>query len=94
MVFQGTPDQLGKRLVEMGAKSQIQGGLGCYPAYLLASGTQLRAGDRVDVSEIGMVELMPNAVLYPAAYTSADSGVVLLPNPTEFTINNIDNYDF
>jgi AI-2 transport system substrate-binding protein len=73
---------------------QIQGALGCYLAYLLATGKQLRVGDRVDVPDIGIVEVMSNTVLDPAAYTSTDSGVVLLPNRTEFTINNVDNYDF
>ncbi|MFP3042513.1 substrate-binding domain-containing protein [Treponema primitia] len=73
---------------------QIQGALGCYLAYYLATGKQLRVGDRVDVPDIGIVEVMPNTVLDSAAYTSADSGVVLLPARTEFTINNVDNYDF
>jgi AI-2 transport system substrate-binding protein len=72
----------------------IQGALGCYIAYYLASGKDLRVGDRVDVPEIGIVEVMPNTVLDPQAYTAPNSGVVLLPNRTEFTINNVDNYNF
>jgi AI-2 transport system substrate-binding protein len=72
----------------------VQGALGCYLAYYLAAGKQLRVGDRVDVPDIGIVEVMPNTVLDPAAYTSANSGVVLMPSRTEFTINNVDNYDF
>jgi AI-2 transport system substrate-binding protein len=73
---------------------QVQGALGCYLAWYLAAGNQLRVGDRVDVPDIGTVELMPNTVLDPEAYTSNTSGVVLLPNRTEFTIRNVDNYDF
>jgi AI-2 transport system substrate-binding protein len=73
---------------------QVQGALGCYFAYYLASGKELRVGDRVDVPEIGFVEIMPNTVLDPGAYTSAFSGVALLPQRLEFTIANVDNYDF
>jgi AI-2 transport system substrate-binding protein len=73
---------------------QVQGALGCYLAWYLASGKQLQVGDRVDVPDIGIVEVMPNTVLDPKAYTAANSGVVLLPNRTEFTISNVDNFDF
>lgn len=73
---------------------QVQGALGCYLAYYLASGKQLKVGDRVDVPEIGTVEVMPNTVLDPKAYTSSTSGVILLPNRSEFTISNVDDYDF
>ncbi|AEF86937.1 putative lipoprotein [Treponema primitia ZAS-2] len=73
---------------------QVQGALGCYLAWQLAIGKQLRVGDRVDVPDIGTVELMPNTVLDPGAYTSPVSAVVLLPDRTEFTISNVDNYDF
>ena len=34
------------------------------------------------------------SALDPAAYTAANSGVVLLPDRTEFTIDNVDDYDF
>jgi AI-2 transport system substrate-binding protein len=73
---------------------QIQGALGCYLAYYLATGQQLRVGDRVNVPDIGIIEVMPNTVLDSAAYTAANSGVVLLPERSEFTIANVDNYDF
>lgn len=73
---------------------QVQGALGCYLAYYLASGNQLSVGNRVDVPEIGIVEVMPNTVLDPNAYTDKQSGVVLLPSRTEFTIDNVDQYNF
>jgi AI-2 transport system substrate-binding protein len=73
---------------------QIQGALGCYLAWYLASGRKLRVGDRVNVPDIGIIEVMPNTVLDPRSYTAADSGVVLLPGRLEFTMNNVDNYDF
>ena len=73
---------------------QVQGAIGCYLAYYLAAGNELRVGDRVNVPAIGIVEVMPNTVLDPNAYTAEDSGVVLLPKRTEFTIENVDAYNF
>lgn len=73
---------------------QIQGGLGCYLAYHLASGNEIKVGDKIDVPGIGEVEVHPNTILDPDAYTADDSGVVLLPERTVFTIENMDNYDF
>lgn len=71
-----------------------QASLGCYLAYRLAEGRMLKVGDRIDVPEIGIVEVMPNTVLDPKAYTAVNSGVILLPARTEFTIANIDKFDF
>lgn len=73
---------------------QVQGSIGCYLAYYLAAGNQLKVGDRVNIPEIGIVEIMPNTVLDPDAYTADDSGVVLLPDRTEFTIENVDNFNY
>ncbi|MDR2049943.1 MAG: substrate-binding domain-containing protein [Treponema sp.] len=73
---------------------RIQGAIGCYLAYYLASGNRLRVGDRVDIPGIGLVEIMPNTVLDPGAYAASNSGVVLLPDRLEFTVKNMDNYDF
>jgi AI-2 transport system substrate-binding protein len=72
----------------------IQGALSCYLAYYLASGHDLKVGDRVDAPNIGLVEIMPNSVLDPAAPHSESSGVVLLPERLEFTIDNVDYYDY
>lgn len=73
---------------------QIQGAIGCYLAYYLASGKELHVGNRINVPDIGLLEVMPNTVLDSSAYISNDSGVVLLPDRVEFTINNVDNYNF
>lgn len=73
---------------------QAQGALGCYLAYYLAAGKTLHVGDRINVPEIGILEVMPNTVLDPDAYTAENSGVVLLPGRTEFTISNVDDYNF
>jgi AI-2 transport system substrate-binding protein len=73
---------------------RVQGALSCYLAYHLASGNEVRVGDRVDVPDIGLVEIMPNSVLDPEAISSEKSGVVLLPSRLEFTIDNVDDYDY
>lgn len=73
---------------------QVQGALGCYLAYYLASGNTLMVGDSINIPEIGVVEVMPNTVLDMNAYTASNSGVVLLPDRTVFTIDNVDNYNF
>lgn len=73
---------------------KIQGAIGCYLAYHIASGHELKVGDKVDIPEIGTVEVMPNTVLDPEAYTAENSGVVLLPERAVFTKDNMDNYDF
>ena len=73
---------------------KIQGALGCYMAYLLADGQEIKVGDVIDVPGIGTVTVEPNTVLDPNAYTSETSGLVLLPERVVFTIDNMDNYDF
>jgi AI-2 transport system substrate-binding protein len=71
-----------------------QGALGCYLAWYLASGNTITVGDSITVPGIGTVEVLPNTVLDPAAYTAPNSGVVLLPERAEFTLENMDNYNF
>ena len=73
---------------------KVQGALGCYLAYYIASGNDVKVGDKIEVPEIGTVEVMPNTVLDPNAYTAEDSGVVLLPERTVFTAENMDDYNF
>lgn len=73
---------------------QIQGALGCYLSYYLATGKSIKVGDKINVPEIGTVEVFPNTILDPNAYTADDSGVVLLPERAVFTIENMNNYDF
>jgi len=73
---------------------QVQGALGCYLAFYLASGNAAKVGDTIDVPGIGVVEVLPNTVLDADAYTADDSGVVLLPERAVFTIDNMDDYNF
>jgi AI-2 transport system substrate-binding protein len=73
---------------------QIQGAMACFISYYLASGNQLNVGQMVEIPEIGMLEVMPNTVLDPSNYTAPNSGVVLMPERLEFTLENMDDYDF
>ena len=73
---------------------QVQGALGCYLAYYLAAGNSPKVGSKIDVPDIGVVTVMPNTVLDMTAYTAANSGVVLMPERSEYTISNVDDYDF
>ncbi|PKM52094.1 MAG: hypothetical protein CVV02_03650 [Firmicutes bacterium HGW-Firmicutes-7] len=73
---------------------KVQGAMGTYLAYWLAAGNTFKVGDMIEIPDIGTVEVMPNTILDPNAYTADDSGVVLLPERTVFDINNMDNFDF
>lgn len=73
---------------------KVQGAIGCYVAYYLACGNELKVGNRINVPDVGLLEVMPNTVLDPNAYTAEDSGVVLLLDRLEFTIANVDDYNY
>lgn len=73
---------------------KVQGAMGAYLAYWLAAGNTFAVGDMIDIPTVGEVEVLPNTVLDPNAYTADDSGIVLLPERTIFTKDNIDDYDF
>ena len=73
----------------------VQGGIGCYVAYYIAAGNKVKVGDKIVIPDIGTVEVMPNSVLDAKADVSdTSSGVVLLPERTVFTKDNMNNYDF
>jgi len=73
---------------------KVQGALGCYLANYLATGKKIMVGDKINVPDIGTVEVLPNTVLDAKAYTAKDSGVVLLPERVVFTIDNMNKYNF
>ncbi|MFT4106067.1 MAG: substrate-binding domain-containing protein [Lacrimispora sp.] len=74
---------------------QIQGAIGTYLAAYLAAGNQVKVGDKIDIPEIGTVEVVPNDSLVEGAATGdVNNGVVLLPERTVFNKDNMNNYDF
>ena len=73
---------------------KVQGALAVYLANYLASGNQVKVGDKINVPGIGEVEVQNNSILDPNYKDSSDSGVVLLPERTIFTKENMDKYDF
>ena len=72
----------------------MQGAIGCYLAFYLASGNEVKVGDMINIPNIGEVEVLPNTVLDANAYTADNSGVVIMPERAVFTLENMDNYDF
>jgi AI-2 transport system substrate-binding protein len=73
---------------------RLQAAMSCYLTWYLVSGNKLNTGQMVDIPEIGLVEIMPNTVLDPTSTNIPGTGVVLLPYRTEFTTENMDNFDF
>jgi AI-2 transport system substrate-binding protein len=71
-----------------------QGAIGCYLAFYLTQGNTIKVGDKINIPDIGTVEVLPNTVLDASAKTAPDSGVVLLPQRVVFTTANMDNYNF
>jgi AI-2 transport system substrate-binding protein len=73
----------------------IQGAMGCYLAAYLAAGNTVKVGDKINIPEIGEVEVMPNDCLVEGDKTAeTNNGVVLLPERVVFNKDNMNNYDF
>ncbi|WCG22842.1 substrate-binding domain-containing protein [Vagococcus lutrae] len=73
---------------------KVQGGMAVYLANYLASGNKVKIGDKIEIPDIGEVEVLNNSVLDPDAKDFEDSGVVVLPERTVFTIDNVDEFNF
>lgn len=73
----------------------VQGGIGCYLAAYLAAGNKVKVGDKIDIPNIGEVEVMTNDSLVEGQETADEnSGVVLLPERLIFNKDNMNDYDF
>ena len=70
-----------------------QGKLAVFIADQLVNGKTFAVGDKIDVPGIGTVEVSPNKV-QGYDYEAAGNGIILLPERTVFTVDNIDKFDF
>lgn len=71
----------------------VQGKLSVFMANQLVQGKTFKIGDKIDVPGIGTVEVSPNAV-QGYKYEAENNGIILLPERTVFTADNIDKFDF
>jgi len=70
-----------------------QGELSIYMANELVKGKVFKAGDKVTIPGVGEVVISPNSV-QGYSYKAPNNGIVLLPERTVFTKDNIDKFDF
>ncbi len=73
----------------------IQGAMGCYLAAYMAAGNEVKVGDKVNIPGIGDCEILANDCLSEGDTTAdTNNGVVLLPETTVFTADNVNDYNF
>jgi len=73
----------------------LQGAMGCYCAAYVAAGNEVKVGDKINIPEIGEVEVLANDSIAEGAKTAdTNNGVVLLPERVVFTEDNMNDYNF
>jgi AI-2 transport system substrate-binding protein len=71
----------------------MQGKLSVAVAKYLLDGNSLNAGDSLDLDGIGTVEVSPNSI-QGYDYEADGNGIIVMPERTVFTADNIDDFDF
>lgn len=73
--------------------AQAQGALSVHVAKMLIEGQELNVGDTFEVDGFGELEVQPNSV-QGYDYEADGNGIIVMPERTVFTADNIDDYDF
>ncbi|WP_300268865.1 autoinducer 2 ABC transporter substrate-binding protein LsrB [Microbacterium sp.] len=73
--------------------AQAQGALSVHIAKMLIEGEELNVGDTFEVEGFGELEVQPNSV-QGYDYEADGNGIIVMPERTVFTADNIDDYDF
>ena len=61
----------------------------------MAAGNEVKVGDKVSIPGIGDCEILANDCLSEGDTTAdTNNGVVLLPETTVFTADNVNDYNF
>ena len=73
----------------------VQGGMGCYLAAYMAAGNTVKVGDVISIPGIGDCEVLANDSIAEGASTAdSNNGVVLLPETSVYTAENMNDYNF
>lgn len=73
--------------------AKAQGALSVHIAKMLLEGNTLNVGDKFEVPGFGELEVQPNSV-QGYDYEADGNGIIVMPERTVFTKDNIDDYDF
>ena len=73
----------------------VQGAMGCYLAAYMAAGNTVKVGDVISIPGIGDCEVLANeSIAEGAATAETNNGVVLLPETSVYTAENMNDYNF
>lgn len=73
--------------------AKAQGALSVHVASMLLDGKKINVGDVLDIPGFGELEVQPNSV-QGYDFEAEGNGIIVMPERTVFTKDNIDNYDF
>ena len=69
--------------------------MGCYLAAYMAAGNTVKVGDVISIPGIGDCEVLANeSIAEGAATAETNNGVVLLPETSVYTAENMNDYNF